>query len=120
MAARDRERGASGLRGLVGKPTARAGVVVGLLWIGTAVLLRGEMSEFGPMIAILACASVVLWDTGAPQGNVLRFVLWIALLAAIIVLLGGSPRLPALLALFGAAALWFVGAEPLLRTRSQA
>ncbi len=119
MTGRNGERAVPGLRGLFGKPTARAGVVVSLLWIGTAVLLRAT-SEFGPMIAILACTSVALWDTGESRGRVPRLLYWSALLAAVALMLWESAHLPGMLVLFGAAAFWFNVGEPLLRRGSRA
>ncbi len=111
-----------GLRGLAAKPAARAGAVLVLLWIASAVILRAS-SDFGPMIAILAAASVVLGGyeirgPGAVAQLLLgQVVLWGALIVATAVLLWESANLWPMVALFGIAAAWFVVAEPLLATR---
>lgn len=107
----------SGVMELVAQPAARAGAVLVVLWIGTAILLRGA-SEFGPMIAILTAASAVLAGTGAGARFLLgQVVLWGALLVATAWLLESSTsRLP-VVALFAAGASWFVVVEPLLRAR---
>lgn len=111
------ERPRSGVMEFVAQPAVRAGAVLVVLWIGTAILLRGA-SEFGPMIAILTCASVMLAGTGAGTRFFLgQLVLWGALLVATAWLLESSTsRLP-VVALFAAAAAWFIVVEPLLRGR---
>ena len=118
MIKRDRGANPSRFAGAVRSPAVRAGVVVAALWIGSAILLRAT-SDFGAIIAIATCASVAVWDSGGSRGRLPRLVLWIALLAAVCVALWDSPRLPGMLVLFGAAALWFVAVEPLLQTRAQ-
>ncbi len=106
-----------GIRGLAARPEARAGVVLIVLWMGTAIALQGS-GQFGPMIAILVCASVVLWSQGGGLWFAVgQFVLWGALLSGTALILNDHERLPVMLALFGAAAAWFVLAEPLLRRR---
>jgi hypothetical protein len=112
------DRPSTTIRDLAARPAARAGAVLIVLWLGTAILLRGEMSEFGPMIAILACASIVLWGPGGGRGFMAgQLVMWTALVAATALLLWESARLPGMLVLFGGAAAWFVLVEPILRTR---
>lgn len=109
------EHSLTGIRGLAARPAARAGAVLVVLWLGTAILLRGT-SDFGGMAVTLTCASVVLWGDGAgPRFVVGQLVLWTALLLGTALLLSESPQLLAVLALFGAAAAWFVVAEPMLR-----
>jgi hypothetical protein len=105
------------LRELAGRPVARAALVLVVLWLGTAVLLRGD-TEFGGMIAILACASAVLWGPGAGWRYAFgQLVLWAALLVATAWLLWETPHLPGMGILFGVAAAWFILAEPILRAR---
>lgn len=113
----DRRPSSVGVRDLVGRPAARAGAVLVALWLGTAFVLH-DANEFGAMIAILACASVVLWGSGRGARFLAgQLILWAALLAATAVVLWGSPHLLAMMLLFAAAAAWFVIAEPLLRAR---
>ena len=107
----------TGLRQLVAKPAARAGILLIALWIGSAVILRGS-PDFGAMIAILACASAVLW--WPETGRRLFFgqlVMWAALLGATAIILWSSPNLWPMFVLFGIAAAWFVIGEPLMRPR---
>ncbi len=115
----------SGIRALVARPGARAGAVLVALWIGTAVILRGS-DEFGAMIATLTLASIVLggFEAGArPAARGLlvgQSVLWAALLFATAWVLWEHPGLVPMMGLFGAAAAWFLVAEPLLAARSRA
>lgn len=113
-----------GLREIAMKPSARAGVVVAVLWIASAVILRGS-NDFGPMIAILAAASAVLvgFEVRRPGSLVPlvlgQVVLWAALVVATGWLLWESAGLWPMVALFGLAAAWFIVVEPLLASRSQ-
>lgn len=117
MATRSERRGGGGVIDLATRPAARAGFVLIVLWMGSAVVLRGS-SDFGPMIAILACASVVLGATaGGYRYFLFQLVLWGALLVATGYLLWSSVNLLPMLVLFGVAGAWFVVAEPLIRAR---
>lgn len=103
--------------GPLGSQEARAATVLAALWIGTAVILKGD-TEFASMIALLAAASMVLWGTGTGRHYVVgQFILWGPLLAGSAWVLWESPRLAPVLALFGLAALWFVIGEPTLGRR---
>jgi hypothetical protein len=106
-----------GVQGLASRPAARAACVLVVLWVGTAVLLRGT-GQFGLMIPMLAAASAVLWGTGSGRRFIVgQLVLWLALLLSTTVLLSDSASLPGMLALIGAATLWFTVGEPILRAR---
>jgi hypothetical protein len=81
------EQSLTGIRGFAARPAARTGTLFVVLWLGTAIILR-DTDEFGSMIAVLACASVVLARSGAgPRFVAGQLVLWTALIVGTAVLL---------------------------------
>ena len=92
-------------------------VVWAAIWLGTAVVLRGQIGEFGAMLPILAIGAVL--GLGLPPSGGLgrhllgQCVVWAALVAATVVLSGTASLLPGLPVL-GGGVVWSLVASPLL------
>jgi hypothetical protein len=96
-------------------------VVWAAIWLGTAVVLRGQIGEFGTMLPILAIGAVLGLGL-PPSGGLARHLLgqcvvWAALVAATVVLSGTASLLPGLLVLGGGVVWSLVACPVLLRSR---
>lgn len=93
-------------------------VVWAAIWLGTAVVLRGQIGEFGAMLPILAIGAV-LGLGPPPLGGLGRRLLgqrvvWAALVVATVVVLSGTASLLPELLVLGGGVVWSLVASPLL------